>query len=460
MLRGWLSLLPALALTVAFSAPAQAASTVTPLINGGETVSSPVIAPWAVLLNMQGSTSIGKCSGSIIDATHVITAAHCTFDENKVHWAEYAVTAGISEAGAGVSQSELQRRQVTAIRVEPGYVPGAFGDDVAILQVDAPFDLGRPGVRSIAIVGQNGGLAVGSPVRLFGWGLVAPGVADGHEHSLEQTLLYRWQCTSGIPSMLCARTSSGSACPGDSGGGLVTTGVPPVLLGVDNIGIGSLSGCTAGDRDGYADLATPEISQWLAGNETPPLAPRTSALATMSGPQKVGSLLTCKAPGWSGAPTVGAAFLNEDTERVIQEGSSIRHRLNSGDVGHFLSCVSIASNAGGTTEATAAESVLITGTVTELIRVRSRKHHNSRWQVGLTVAPGLRGKRVRALWTIKQCDRCRRARWVTARRYTRLTSPSVPGSRRATLTLRLPWVEVRGTYYDRSDLQFKLPAGR
>jgi secreted trypsin-like serine protease len=329
---------------------AQALGSVMPQILGGGTISSPTVAPWSVLLNMSAGDEEAQCSGSIIDATHVLTAAHCTYDDESnspFALSSYVVSAGISEVRSG--SSELQQRSVIAVRVEPSYVQGVIGDDLATLTLNQPLNLTRTAVKSIAIVGEGDEPALGTAVRVFGWGQVSPGIADGHEHSLEQTIVHQWWCASGVPSMLCARSTSGATCPGDSGSGLVV-GEQPLLVGVDEIGVGSAD-CAAGDRSGYIDLATAEISTWLAGSEDPPKAPRAATYPLLGGEPYVGGALTCASPSWSEGPSLSTAFVYPESDQTIQQGNSMTYTPSTADLARDIACVSIASNAAGTTEA-------------------------------------------------------------------------------------------------------------
>src|SRR5436305_11798051 len=54
-------------------------------------------APWAVFVK-HTSTSEFRCSGSVVDASHVLTAAHCLFDDacNAAAPASFQVRAGAS----------------------------------------------------------------------------------------------------------------------------------------------------------------------------------------------------------------------------------------------------------------------------------------------------------------------------------------------------------------------------
>src|SRR5262245_31990644 len=98
---------------------------------GGQAIPTPREAPWSALLSMQSGDAFASCSGSIVDAAHVVTAAHCTYDGSAPRaLGSYTVTAGIADVSKGADHGEEQAREVSSVRVAPGFVPGEVGDDV------------------------------------------------------------------------------------------------------------------------------------------------------------------------------------------------------------------------------------------------------------------------------------------------------------------------------------------
>ena len=428
---------------------------------GGQVISTPREAPWSVLLSMQSGDSFASCSGSIVDAAHVITAAHCTYDGSAPRaLGSYTVTAGIADAAQGGDHGEEQVREVSSVRVAPGFVPGEVGDDVAVLRVEPPFDLSAAGIAAIPLVEQSAGPAVGSAVRLFGWGQIEAGRSDGKLHRLDQGLLEQWQCAYGVPSLLCAWSATGAACAGDSGGGLVTSSDPPVLLGVSNFVIYPSSACAAGNLTAYTDLSTLEIHSWLLGDADPQQAPRAKIRPLLWGDLESGGTAICDAPEWTGAPVVTTKFLyttpGSHATQIVQQGPSNKYVLGPKDVGHSLACVSVAGNEAGTTEAASWQPLLVGGRATELIEMREASRAGRRWQVLLSAAPSLRGKRIKARWTAGSCAACPRIRALAIGKRTRLVSPPVPRDGQARLSLRLPPLTVDGIPYRGSTLRVGL----
>lgn len=447
----------AAAVPTAVAAPPRAASI------GGSTVPSPREAPWSVLLTMEGRDGTGaSCSGSIVDAEHVVTAAHCTYDGDAPRPLDaYAVAAGVVDSSRDGDHGEEQVRAVSSVRVAPGFAPGQFGDDVAVLRVEPPFELSANGITAISLVDQGSGAAAGDTARLFGWGQVENGRSDGMLHRLDQGLLEQWQCTFGVPSMLCAWSATGAACAGDSGGGLVTASDPPVLLGVSNFVIYSASACAAGNLTAYADLSTAEIHAWLLGAADPPQAPRGGIRPLLRGDLESGGTAICDTPEWTGAPATTTKFLysapGSYATQVVQEGPANTYALGPEDVGRRLTCVSVAENDGGTTEAASWHPTLIGGRAGELIKVREVEREGRRWRVRLAAAPSLRGKRVKVQWTATvACGQCPRVRALAIGKRTSLLSPTLSRDGGARLSLRLPGLSVDGIPYRGSTLRVRL----
>jgi hypothetical protein len=426
----------------------------TRVING-DPVQTPSEAPWGTLVNVLGDGWVGSCSGSIIDATHVLTAAHCTFHEHAPMPPEsYVVSAGLSQVTSPAD--ELQQRFVTAVRVAPGYDPALEigSSDAAVLTLDRPFDFGKPGVRPIAVVPERGQLPFGGLARLYGWGMVEEGRSDGHEHSLLVSVLRQRECAGGMASTLCAQSGTGSSCKGDSGGGLVTTDASPVLVGVLSFGP---VGCFPGKVGGYADMASPELHSWLLGNESAPLAPRQESDPRVVGNVSAGGWVSCRHPRWFGQPRLKTLFILGPEERELAAGATARHRLGRADVGRAIACVSVASNAGGTTESTVSFPKFVAGHADELVRVRKKFQGRRGWIVRLALPRALAGAPLRVRWKARRCGRCQVAARVEARRRLALRPPGQWPPTATLLELGLPSVSLEGVPFRASTFRLWLP---
>jgi secreted trypsin-like serine protease len=237
------------------------------------------------------------CGGVIIDATHVITAAHCVSgDARKVApSADIEVLAGstsLDQPAAGSIRDPVQ-----SSAVDPGYDPLSSNEDIALLTLAHPLWSGSiaptvNGVNPIAPLALDPGAAStyanpnASPATVAtasGWGDIepAPGHAASYPTSLravklalvpepaceEQYATIEQPITS---SMICAGGGSArvDTCYGDSGGPLVvdadTPARPPqdyVLSGLVDFG----NGCAQPGYAGvYTRVSSPEIMGFLS----------------------------------------------------------------------------------------------------------------------------------------------------------------------------------------------------
>lgn len=334
------------------------------LDSDGPLVTSPTTAPWSARLTMVDAQGNGYlCSGSIISATQVLTAGHCTHDdvENDAYAAsDYTVTVGTDNTGATAT---METDTVASVRVMPDYVYSPAGSandpfDLAELTLTTPLTLNAE-VQPIPVVGQGLEPPVGANVAIFGWGEWAVGQSDGLERTYQSTLIQPWTCASGQPATLCSVSPTTDACPGDSGSGLIVAGAAPVLVGVTDFTTyknGTGATCGAGDATGYVDLASPQYQQFLSGTNIT-LGRQTTGQATIddNDDPQVGATVSCSSPVWNSAPAPTVSYLFTDTsDNILQSGPST-YVIPLAELGQSISCVAVATNPGGTAYASADE---------------------------------------------------------------------------------------------------------
>lgn len=215
-----------------------------PRIVGGANA-PPAKYPFAVAM----ATHHGQqyCGGSVANARHVRTAAHCMVDIGDV------VLVGSHDL------REARAVRVVESRIHPEYDPTSFRNDVAIAVLEE--DAGVPAVplatgvttESVTVVGWGklGEQEAPSPILQFvNLDLLDDSVCENVYGSLHST-------------QLCAGKIEGGkdSCQGDSGGPLLTWNVDHFeQLGFVSFGIG----CARPETPGvFADARDPKLREWL-----------------------------------------------------------------------------------------------------------------------------------------------------------------------------------------------------
>jgi hypothetical protein len=328
-------------------------------------------APWTVFVQQQAGSSRFLCTGSIVDAVHILTAAHCVYDDQGVLAtpANLSVKAGVSNFSAPLATDLEQDRAVSQFRVHPAYVWSGkpVPDDVAVLALVTPLDLSGPAVQAVALPTPGSPFPAGAAVALAGFGRQAPTVSTSGPLSwMTATADAQGICSSsggGYLSnnaiLLCAASPSSAVCNGDSGSGLISTNGPPTLIGVASAGS---TGCEPGSHGIFTYTGAPEILRFIQGENTPPSAPRETADTFLEldwdPPLVAGNKLSCSSGGWPAPSHTAFSFVATGDGKVLQAGPSSTFQIPPADVGMTVRCEVAVSNDGGTTvaetEATAA----------------------------------------------------------------------------------------------------------
>lgn len=226
------------------------------------------------------------CGGSLIDKTHVVTAAHCAVDQRALPGHAYQVTpanpAGLKVAMRPQSLAALTPADLIAVKsvwVHPDYANG--DPDLAVLELARPVYL--PKYAKIAkLATVDGYTAQRKSVRTIGYGVMN---ADDPQSSsdvlmkVDLSLIPINECRAayasfdpGTPAeelitenMVCAGHAPGGkdSCQGDSGGPLFVTSKTAELVGVVSWGIG----CALPNTPGvYAKLSN--VESWVRACQT------------------------------------------------------------------------------------------------------------------------------------------------------------------------------------------------
>lgn len=216
--------------------PIDLANPVPQVIGGGDTTITQW--PWQVQVRAGGSF----CSGSLIDAEWVISAAHCLD--------------GASSASVAVGRTALNSGGVTIgsaeIIVHEGYVEAAYRRDIALIRLSTPVNLGsstQP-IELLSVEQESNLAADGVLGTVTGWGYTREGaeqpqvlqVADVAIIGPQACRNLRYSALSITDDMICAGFVEGGVdtCAGDSGGPLVVR---------DGLGGYRLAGITSWGND-------------------------------------------------------------------------------------------------------------------------------------------------------------------------------------------------------------------
>jgi hypothetical protein len=308
------------------------------------------------------------CGGSVRDALHVITAAHCVFNTTGNGQALRPDQVDVLAGVANLQDESLgQRRHVSAISFDPDFnTPNTWDNDAAVLTLAEPLTLGGE-VAQIPIIGDSDWAGLqGTPPRpqLFvtGWGSQVYGGAPTFTLRGASVDYYDDDdCGNSFlfepdPQMVCAETvaqgghPARDACQGDSGGPLVNPGpsspADDQLVGIVSFGVG----CGNPNVPGvYTEAPYPDIRAFLT-QPNPPPAPSLSVAPVLGGTAAIGQQLTCSSGSWTGSPSFRYDFVrsvNGVDVGFASSGSDTDYTITSQDVGSTLRCDVTATNSGG-----------------------------------------------------------------------------------------------------------------
>ncbi|XP_017138018.1 uncharacterized protein LOC108152891 isoform X2 [Drosophila miranda] len=209
--------------------------------------------PWHVaILKKDPKESIYACGGTLIDAQHIISAAHCIKSQNGF---DLRVRLGEWDVNHDVEFFPYIERDVVSVHIHPEYYAGTLDNDLAILKLDQPVDFTKNPHISPACLPDKYSDFTGARCWTTGWGKDAFGEHGKYQNILKEVdvpILSHHQCEAQLrntrlgysyklnPGFVCAGGEEGKdACKGDGGGPLVCerNGVWNVV-GVVSWGIG------------------------------------------------------------------------------------------------------------------------------------------------------------------------------------------------------------------------------
>jgi Trypsin len=350
---------------------------------GGTSVSLTDHPYQVALVKSAKSASTGQfCGGSIRDAWHIITAAHCVWDTSSslpgqpISASQVDVLAGTEDLR---NESAGQRPDVAAISVDPHYDSGVLLHDAALLTLASPLTLGAK-EQPIQLVTDAASSSMTPGYLLFatGWGdTTGSGSYPFDVHGASVPFVSDAICKSDYQNnfppftmdpatQLCAGDDTRDSCFGDSGGPLVQQN--GALAPADDRLVGIVSwgayGCADADFPGvYTEIAAPSVRSFVTLANPPP-APVNSSAPTLTGAASVGQQLNCAPGAWSGSPSFSYQFVRSNASSVdvgVASDGPASYTVTAADAGTALRCIVTARNDGGTSLATSARTGLVPG---------------------------------------------------------------------------------------------------
>ncbi len=323
--------------------------------------------PYQVRVLIARGQATAICGGSIRDATHVVTAAHCVVDENSFY-PSIVSPANVQVGYSSADQTTLLSVQVQRVSVAPAYLreetpasdAAVLTSDAAVLTLANPIDLANdPEAEAIPFASDtelDTAFRGGAPAFATGWGATAEGGSSSRFlQGVDLPIRSNAACQAVYGQdydgsvMICAggtgTAPSGNkdTCQGDSGGPLaIDTNPNADVVSWELVGITSFgNGCGRANTPGaYAWVQSSVLRPFLEAASPAPPPSSPSSNPTITGTLRVGSTVRCNAPPVSGANPARYLWLVVDGNNftVVETTTAPTLTLPAATLGAFLVC--------------------------------------------------------------------------------------------------------------------------
>ncbi|XP_068083788.1 brachyurin isoform X1 [Anabrus simplex] len=181
--------------------------------------------PWHAAIIVDGKF---VCNGALIDASWVLTAAHCV-DGAYV----FTVVLGASENVTSNSQSGVLMQVTTNKIVHSGYSKATYRNDIALLKLDIPIPVAISeffGIIKRPTTADDSKTLLAGPLTVVGWGSVnnssntpSPSLKYLDLATIENAICARFFNNTIPDSKFCTSSSEPSPCKYDDGAPIFTT---------------------------------------------------------------------------------------------------------------------------------------------------------------------------------------------------------------------------------------------
>jgi secreted trypsin-like serine protease len=261
--------------------------------------------PSVVLFETTGSSG-GDCTAEFISTTVLLTAAHCTLDDNgkPLVGAQYRIYMGSDFAQ--VKDADWIYIDPTNVHTNPAY--NGNDNDIAVLVLSKPAAV-TPFAWNMQSLAQS---SIGQSVRLVGYGANVAGTPAGGADGFG----LKRQLTTTVDSFDTGFVKVGktgtTACGGDSGGpALLTIGGVETIIGLDSYSDEQVD-CTGGEFYQRVDTQAAFIGMFMTGQagDAGVVAPDDGGTSTSGGTSSSGAT----AGSSSGADAPDAGGSNDTTQ--------------------------------------------------------------------------------------------------------------------------------------------------